>query len=82
MGPAMHTEFGNSIALGHSLFGKLAGYVEFFSDVSTERGARWVGTFGMGLIYELTTNIQTGRRSEHRNRAFGGRLCHPFLGLT
>jgi len=58
MGPAMHTEFGNSIALGHSLFGKLAGYVEFFSDVSTERGARWVGTFGMGLIYELTTNMQ------------------------
>lgn len=53
-----HTEFGNSIAFGHDLFGNLFGYVEFFSAVSTERDAPWVGTFDTGLIYSLTENIQ------------------------
>jgi len=53
-----HPEFINSIALGHDLFGNLAGYVEFFSAVSTERGANWVGTFDAGLIYALTDNVQ------------------------
>ena len=53
-----HTEFINSIAFGHDLFGRLFGYVEFFSALSTERGAPWVGTFNTGLIYELTKNIQ------------------------
>ena len=41
--PGHHTEFRNHIALGNSLFGKLAGYVEFFSNVSTEVApAEWV----------------------------------------
>ena len=31
--------------------------VEFFSAVSTERDAGWVGTFDAGLIYELAKNI-------------------------
>jgi len=53
-----HAEFVNSIAFGHGLFGKLFGYVEFFSAVSAERDADWVGTFDTGLIYELTENVQ------------------------
>jgi len=47
----------------------------------TERGSRWVGTFDMGLIYELTTNFQLDagvnigitRAAEDWN---------PFLGMT
>ena len=53
-----HAELGNSIAFGHDLFGNLFGYVEFFSAVSTERDAPWVGAFDTGLIYSLTENIQ------------------------
>ena len=53
-----HTEFINSIALSHNLFGDLAGYLEFFSAVSTERGAPWLGTFDAGLIYGLSDNVQ------------------------
>jgi len=56
--PGYHAEFVNSIAFGHVLFGKLFGYVEFFSAVSTKRDADWVGTFDTGLIYELTENLQ------------------------
>ena len=56
--PRYHAEFVNSIAFGHDLFGHLFGYVEFFSAVSTEREADWVGTFDTGVIYELTDNVQ------------------------
>jgi hypothetical protein len=53
-----HAEFRNSIALDRELFWNLEGYVEFFSAVSTERGAGWTGTFDSGLIYWLTDNLQ------------------------
>jgi hypothetical protein len=53
-----HTEFIDSVTFGHDLFGKLGGYAEFFSIVSTERGSDWVGTVDIGLTYGLTENIQ------------------------
>ena len=53
-----HTEFINSATFGHDLFGKLGGYAEFFSSVSTEGGSDWVGTLDFGLTYGLTDNIQ------------------------
>lgn len=52
-----HPEFANSVAFGHDLFGNLFGYVEFFSWVSTERAAGWIGTFDTGLICALTENV-------------------------
>jgi hypothetical protein len=53
-----HEEFLNSVTFDHDLFGKLGGYVEFFSDVSTERGSAWVGTVDLGLTYGVTENMQ------------------------
>ncbi|MSU35687.1 MAG: transporter [Pedosphaera sp.] len=58
VGPDYHVTFVNSVTLGHALVGPLSGYVEFFSDVGTERGARWLGTVDLGLTYKLTDNIQ------------------------
>ena len=53
-----HPEFANSISLGAPLFAEAFGYMEFFSLVSTERDAKWVGTFNTGFIYALSANIQ------------------------
>jgi len=53
-----HAEFVNSVEFGHDLFGNLSGYLEFFSAVSTERDAKWEGTFDPGLIYRVTKNLQ------------------------
>jgi Putative MetA-pathway of phenol degradation len=53
-----HAEFVNMVTVGHELIGKLGGYLEFFSSVSTERGSSWVGTVDLGLTYGLTDNIQ------------------------
>ncbi len=53
-----HAEFANSVTLDHSIIGKLSGYVEFFSDISTERHLDWIGSVDVGLEYLLTENIQ------------------------
>jgi len=53
-----HAEFVNMVTVGHELIGKLGGYLEFFSSVSTEPASSWVGTVDLGLTYGLTDNIQ------------------------
>jgi hypothetical protein len=50
--------FINSITFSHDIGGKLGGYVEFFSEISTERGSNWVGTLDLGLTYGLTNDVQ------------------------
>jgi hypothetical protein len=56
--PGYHTSFINTITFGHDIYGALAGYVEFFSEVSTERDSPWVGTVDLGLTYGLSDDIQ------------------------
>src|SRR6266567_1297962 len=80
-GGGYHTEFANSIALARTLFGRLGGYVEFFSGVSTEPGASWEGTFDAGLIYELTPNLQLDA-GVNIGITRAAEDCNPFLGLT
>jgi len=53
-----HADFINSITLDHAIIGKLSGYLEFFSDISTERHAGWIGTIDTGLEFLVTKNIQ------------------------
>ena len=53
-----HPEFVNSLTLGHTIVGRLEGYVEFFSVVSADKSADWVGTFDVGLAYGLTPNMR------------------------
>ena len=53
-----HPEFVNSVEFGHDLFRNLYGYIEFFSDVSTERDSNWEATFDTGLIYNWTENVR------------------------
>ena len=53
-----HATFINSVTVDHDLFGKLAGYVEFYSEISAERGAGWIGTLDMGVTYTLTESLQ------------------------
>jgi hypothetical protein len=53
-----HADFINSITLDHAIIGKLSGYLEFFSDISTERHAGWIGTIDTGLEFLVTENVQ------------------------
>lgn len=53
-----HVQFVNTATIGHSLVGKLGGYVEFFSSVGTESGTDWIGTVDLGFTYEFTDNFR------------------------
>ena len=76
-----HSEFINTVTVSHDIVGKLGGYVELFSNVSTERGAKWVATFDFGFTYALTRDIQfdagmnIGLTSEADD-------LNPFIGLS
>jgi hypothetical protein len=58
VGSRHHASFVNSITFNHDIVGALAGYAEFFSEISSENGSEWVGTVDFGLTYELTKNLQ------------------------
>jgi hypothetical protein len=58
VGRSYHEQFVNSVTFGHALIGKLDGYLEFFSSVSTERGSQWIGTIDFGLTYPIAENVQ------------------------
>jgi len=55
---AYHEEFIASASLDHQIIGKLSGFVEFFSNFSTESHSSWMGTVDTGLEYLVTKNIQ------------------------
>ncbi len=52
-----HSAFVNSVTLSHDIIGNLGGYCEFYSEVSTEKGSRWIGTLDLGLTYGFTPNF-------------------------
>lgn len=76
-----HADFINSGSLDHTIIGKLSGYVEFFSDSSTENHAGWVATIDTGLEFLVTKNMQldcgcnfgVARAADNFN---------PFAGIT
>ncbi len=57
-GGGYHGDFINSVTLSHDIIGRLGGYLEFFSDISTERQVGWVGTIDVGFTFLLTDNVQ------------------------
>ena len=76
-----HGEFINSITVSHSIVGELSGYVEFFSNVSTERDAEWVGTFDFGFTYGIGPNIQLDAGMNVGLTRSADDL-NPFVGLS
>ena len=53
-----HEEFIASASLDHQIIGKLSGFVEFFSNFTTQSKSSWVGTVDTGMDYLVTKNIQ------------------------
>ena len=80
-GDGYHEEFIASASLDHQIVGKLSGFLEFFSNFSTESHAGWVGTVDTGLEYLVTKNIQLDL-----DCYFGVTLAatdyNPFCGIT
>jgi hypothetical protein len=75
------TDFVNSLVVGHDLIGKLGGYVEFFSVVSSESGNPWVGVLGLGLAYAVTDDLQLDG-GVNLGLTRSAEDINPFLGVS
>jgi hypothetical protein len=76
-----HQEFINTVTVSHDIAGKLGGYVELFSNVSTERGAKWIATFDFGFTYAVTRDIQLDAGMNVGLTSAADDL-NPFIGLS
>jgi hypothetical protein len=76
-----HQEFINTITVSHDIVGKLAGYVELFSNISAENDAKWIATFDLGFTYALTRDIQLDAGMNVGLTDAADDL-NPFLGLS
>jgi hypothetical protein len=57
VGDGYHADIANSVSIGHAIIGPLEYHVEFFSSVSTEQNAAWIGTFDTWLTYQANKNL-------------------------
>jgi hypothetical protein len=78
---AYHAESINTITVAHRIVGTLEGYIEFYSNVSGERNAEWIGTFDFGATYKLTPNIQLDA-GVNIGLTRSADDVNPFVGLT
>jgi hypothetical protein len=76
-----HQEFINTVTVSHDIAGKLGGYVELFSNLSTERDARWISTFDFGFTYAVTRDIQLDAGMNIGLTDAADDL-NPFIGLS
>jgi hypothetical protein len=76
-----HHEVVNTITIGHNIIGKLAGYLEFFSNISSERNAKWIATFDFGFTYAVTRDIRLDAGVNVGITEAADDL-NPFVGLS
>ena len=76
-----HEDFINSITLDHAIIGKLSGYLEFSSDISTESHSSWVGTVDAGLEFLATENVQIDCGCNFGVTSAADNF-NPFAGIT
>jgi len=80
-GSKYHSEFDNSVSIGHSVFGKLSFSGEFFSNISTETNMTWIGTFDTWLTYQVNENFRIDG-GVYIGLTQAADEWHPWGGLT
>jgi hypothetical protein len=76
-----YVSFINSVTVGHGISSRLAGYVEFYSEVPRLQDAGWVGTVDAGVSYRLAPDVQldTGLNCGVTTAAAD---LSPFVGIS
>jgi hypothetical protein len=80
-GRGHHAEWVNSITFSRDLTGRLGVYVEFFSVVSAERSAPWIGTLNTGLTFAVSDDLQLDC-GVNLGLTRAADDVNPFLGLS
>ena len=76
-----HEEFIASVTVDHAIIGNLSGYLEFFTNFSTERHSSWIGTVDVGLEFRLTENVQLDCGC-NAGLTSAADTAHAFSGVT
>ena len=74
-------DFVNSIAFSHDIAGKLGGYIEFFSVVSSASNSKWQGQFDLGFTYGVNNNLQLDAGCNFGVTSSAPDF-NPFVGLS
>ena len=80
-GHAYHSEFSNSISVGYAIIGRGSYFVEFFSNVSTERGVGWLGTVDTWVTYRISKNVRFDG-GVYLGVTPTADTWHPWIGMT
>ena len=75
------TDFVNSITFSHDIAGKLGGYIEFFSVVSSASNSKWQGQFDLGFTYGVNNNLQLDAGCNFGVTSSAPDF-NPFVGLS
>jgi hypothetical protein len=76
-----HAEFINTVTVSRNIVGKLDGFVEFFSLVSAQDDAPWIGTFDFGFTYAITEDMQLDAGAYVGVTKSAANIA-PFLGFS
>ena len=76
-----HGDFIGSVTCNHTIAGKLSGYLEFFSEISENHAAAWIGTVDAGLEYALSENVQLDCGC-NVGVTRSADAANPFTGIT
>jgi hypothetical protein len=80
-GTKYHSEFDNSISIGHSVLGRLSLSGEFFSSVSAQSDMSWIGTFDTWLTYQFNENLRVDS-GVYIGLTPAADEWHPWMGFT
>lgn len=81
VGDGHHTEFDNSVSVGHRLVGKLSLSAEYFSNCSMERGAGAVDTVDVWLTYQANKHVRLDG-GVYMGVTSAADDWHPWIGMT
>ena len=76
-----HTTFVSSFTFSHDIANDLGGYLEYYSESSTEPGAQWIATADAGLTYKFTPELQ-GDIGCNFGVTEAAPDLNPFLGVA
>jgi hypothetical protein len=80
-GKGYHTEFSNSVSVGHAIIGEVFYHGEFFSNVSTQANSHWIGTVDTWFTYQALRNLCLDA-GIYIGVTEAADDWHPWVGLT
>ncbi len=74
-------QWSNPVGLSRQIVGKLSGYAEFYSAMSGGRNHPWIGTVGLGVIYQVSPDFSVDLNG-FKSITESADDCNVFVGFA